>query len=304
MSLKVALVLVLSLGSSPAVFAQPTSGAPGTGEGTEPVAIAGLLGGNVLVPLAQYVDGRWVRTWPLPDHDVEERIQSIADVPRGWYPAPGGVPRDWRLRAEGMNVEEALTTGAPVLGQAHCQAVWGLSLSGKAQAGHETTAIAVGGTAFVRSFGVSAPDSATLPFLARQAAQLESAAIDRSPAEPERTYDVRCANLETSGALCAFESVRNLTEPADPGLESERVVTVQGWFLKSRGSNRYLGGNATLTDGDVKELRSVIPFVVIGSDARTFVVVKEHGYEDESFKVLEVRGSDLKELLEIEGGGC
>ena len=46
------------------------------------VAIAGLLGGNTLVPLAQFVAGRWVTTWPKPGEQVELKFSKRDDLPK------------------------------------------------------------------------------------------------------------------------------------------------------------------------------------------------------------------------------
>jgi hypothetical protein len=61
---------------------------------------------------------------------------------------------------------------------------------------------------------------------------------------------------------------------------------------------------ATLSDCDPKELRTTVPLVLIAADEHTFVVVREHGYENESFAVFEVRGNQLNLVLEVPGGGC
>ncbi len=105
--------------------------------------------------------------------------------------------------------------------------------------------------------------------------------------------------------FCSFEASRQLgsqspdTEPG-PG----DIVVVQGWFARSPEGFSLLQAKATLTDTDAKELRTVIPMVLIAVDGRSFIVVREHGYEDESFAVFEFRGKQLHPLLEVRGGGC
>ena len=114
-------------------------------------------------------------------------------------------------------------------------------------------------------------------------------------------YELECVETgEDERRLCSFETSRPLGN--DPGCDD--VLVVQGWFASSPEGFTLLRSNATLTDCDGKELRTVTPLVLIGADARAFVVVREHGYEDESFAVFELRSDQLRPVLEVPGGGC
>ena len=79
---------------------------------------------------------------------------------------------------------------------------------------------------------------------------------------------------------------------------------VQGWVARVSEGFTALQANATITDCDAKELRTWAPLVFVTADARTFVVVREHGYEDESFVVSELRDNGLHRVLDVPGGGC
>jgi hypothetical protein len=281
------------------------------------VAIAGLLGGSTLVPLAQYVAGRWVRTWPLPDEEVEKTIRTVDELPRSWYPVPGGLPNEWFLWHEDLR-GVPLHVGVPVLGEAHCQAVWGLSTRLQ-PFGHETTAIVTNGQADIEPFEYSALGGAADPslraFLEAEAERAEIPAIRSSRKDAEAvlahrrdclTYELSCVEpAKGDRELCSFEVSQQLgkrSPDSDPGCDD--IVVVQGWFARSPEGFTLLQAKATLTDCDAKELRTVIPLVLIEVDARSFVVVREHGYEDESFAVLELRGNQLHPVLQIRGGGC
>lgn len=300
------------LGSGAASVADAASGA------AKAVAIAGLLGGNTLVPLAQYVRGQWVRTWPLPDEQVDRALRTVDQLPRAWYPDPRGLPMEWFLWTEELR-GVPVPVGAPVLGEAHCQAVWGLSTP-LLPLGHETTAIATNGQSGIQPFALStlagAPDPRLRELLPAEAEKAEIAAIrsKRSDADAllarrhdyDREYHLACATTAAGNStLCSFETSRRLgSSPleADPGCDD--VVVVQGWLASSSGGVTALQPNVVLTDCDAKGLRTWAPLILVAAGARTFVVVREHGYEDESFVVFELRDGRPHRVLEVPGGGC
>jgi hypothetical protein len=282
------------------------------------VAIAGLLGGNTLVPLAQYVAGQWVRTWPLPDTEVTRTFRGVEELPRSWYPVPGGLPTDWILWAENQR-GIPLHVGAPILGQAHCQAVWGLSTRLQSF-DHETTAIATNGQSdnhpFTHSTLEGAVDPRLRPFLRAEVEKAESAAIRTSRKgandelarrrDSEFVYQLSCVRTgKEDRKLCSFEASRRLGGRSSEGNAGcDDIVIVQGWFATSLDGFTLVQAHGTATDCDSKELRTTTPLLLIVADARTFVVVREHGYEDESFAVFELRGNRLQPALEVPGGGC
>lgn len=284
----------------------------------ESVAIAGLLGGNTLVPLAQFVGGRWVRTWPEPGDQVDRKLARMDEIPRAWYPSQGGVPIEWFLWVEGVD-GVPIRVGSPKLAEAHCEAVWGLSTRLVAN-GHETTTIATSARSGVRSFGRStvwaAADQHLRTFLREQFDNAEMAAIRSGRRDADSVlshrpdcdpvYELDCVSTgHDDDELCSFEASRRLgTKPseADPGCDE--IAVVQGWYRTSPETFTLLQVSGLLTDCDGKELRSSAPLVLIEAGGRSFVVVREHGYEDESFAVFEIRSDGLQQVLEVPGGGC
>jgi hypothetical protein len=279
------------------------------------VAIAAIVGGNILVPLGQYTAGRWVRTWPGPDEHVARKFGRVEDPPRSWY--PGGLPSEWFLWTEDLH-GVPLRVGAPTLAEAHCQTVWGL-LTRLQPFGHETTAIATSVQSGVQPFETSTLQLADDPGLwaslkaASERSEIAAIRSTRKDAEVvlsrrrpdwDPIYRINCVGTgKDDDELCSFETSRRLgTQPAEAGCDE--VAVVQGWYARSPAAFSPLRASATLTDCDAKELRSSIPLALIAADGRTFVVVREHGYEDESFAVFELRGNRLEQVLEVPGGGC
>jgi hypothetical protein len=308
---RLSLSLLLPLSLVPFVAVSASSPRPSV------VAIAGLLGGNTLVPIAQFAVGRWERTWPRPDEQVEMTFGKIEELPKAWFPAPGGVPSEWFLWTEDIH-GVPLRAGAPVLGQAHCLAVWGLSTRLQ-PFDHETTAIATNVQSGIRPFETSrlgAFSDARLTALLRAAfekSETEAIRLKRTDAKTmpahrpafEPIYQLRCVQTaRDSDEFCSFAATRPLgaaRSAADSACDE--VVVVQGWVAKTGQDFTLLKADATLTDCDAKELRTSSPLVLVSAGSRTFIVVREHGYEDESFVVFEVRGRRLERVLEVPGGG-
>ncbi len=297
-------------------LALATSAATPTPSRKPPVlAFAGLLGGNTLVPLAQYADGKWVRTWPRPGEEVERRFKT---VPRSWYPVEGGVPKEWYLWTEHLR-GVPLRVGTPVLAEAHCEVVWGLST--RLQKGdHETTAIATSVQAGVQPFVPSTVGAWTIDslrnFLRTEIEKAEAAEIRVKPSDAKALQshgpvgdsfiEISCVWAgKDDDELCSFQATRRLgTGFQQAEIRCDEIAIVRGWYLESAGAFTLLKSAVTLTDCEGKDDRSAIPLVLITADSRRFIVVREHGYEDESFVVLEVLGNRIEPVLEVAGGGC
>jgi hypothetical protein len=297
-------------------LALATSAAAPTPSRKPPVmAIAGLLGGNTLVPLAQFARGKWVRTWPLPGEDVERKFKTL---PRSWYPVEGGVPKEWYLWTEHLR-GVPLWVSVPALAEAHCEVVWGLSTRLQ-NSGHETTAIATSVQTGVQPFIPFTAGAWTMDplrnFLRTETEKAEAAEIrlKRSDAEAllsrrpdcDPVIEVSCVPLgREDDELCSFHASRRIgTRYQEAEFRCDDIAVVRGWYLRSAGVFTLLKSAVTLTDCDGKDERSAIPLVLITADSRRFIVVREHGYEDESFIVLEVRGNRIEPVLEVAGGGC
>jgi hypothetical protein len=303
------LALVIGLGG---LCSSASSAQTGT------VAIAGLLGGNTLVPLGQFVAGRWVRTWPAPNEQIEIKIGSLGEIPRSWYPIRGGIPKEWFLWTDEI-LGVPVRVKSPALVEAHCQAVWGLATR-LAVSGHETTAIATSIQSGVRPFGFSTvwPGGGVRlgAFLREQFDSAEVAAIrtERKDADAllkqrptcDPVYMLNCVSLaDGDHELCSFEASRPLgTKPNEADAECLETTVVQGWFKTTADGPTLLQISGVLTDCDAKELRNVQPSILIEIGGHTFVVAREHGYEDESFSVFELRAHEVTQVLKMPGGGC
>ena len=298
------------------ISASARSGDSVSSQEATPIAVAGLLGGSTLVPLGQFVSGRWVRTWPEPGEQVDRKLARVEDIPRAWYPIQGGMPKEWFVWTEGAH-GVPMRVGSPKLAESHCETVWGLSTR-LLPFDHETTAIATSVRTGIRPFGQrtlgATGDEHITTFLRDQFEKAEIAAvrIGRKDADlvlkgrptSDPVYELSCVNTgKEDDQICSFEASRRLgTKPPDPGCDE--VMVVQGWYKLSVDSVTLLQVSGLLTDCDAKDLRTVTPMLFIDAGTRSFVVVREHGYEDESFTVIEVWGNELRQALSVAGGGC
>ena len=127
------------------------------------VAIAGLLGGNTLVLFGSMLRGNGLEPGHYPMRKSKRTFRRVEELPRNWYPVPGGMPTEWFLWNEHLR-GVPLPVGGPILGEAHCQAVWGLSTRLQ-PFGHETTAIATNGQSDIHPFEHSTLDGTADPRL-------------------------------------------------------------------------------------------------------------------------------------------
>lgn len=84
----------------------------------------------------------------------------------------------------------------------------------------------------------------------------------------------------------------------------DNVSFLESWVLKNKdGALSLLNDSFSLTDCDGKERGGgVISFSVMTVNNRTFVLAVEHGWEDESYVVYELKDFGLIRLLETSGG--
>jgi hypothetical protein len=236
-----------------------------------PEIVGGLLGGSTIVPLAKFVDGKWVRAAPLDP-------KTASSYPRTWYAWTESLQR------------VPIRSGEVRRAEAHCAEVRGLSTTLQTL-GHETTAF-VTSSDRAKVFAGAGWDEPDLRRLALEELTRAGAALG------EHEVSVRCVDLAADAQLCAFEAwSRERARDCGP------VVFVRGW-MSSGASTQVLTRDVTHTDCEEKMVRTADPELLLDLAGRKFVVVREHGYEDESFTILELTASAIRTLLKVPGTGC
>ena len=67
---------------------------------------------------------------------------------------------------------------------------------------------------------------------------------------------------------------------------------------------KFLSSEFIATDCDGKETHDVVPNVVISVQGRYYVVSENYGYECESYMIHQLIDDSMKEVLNVDGGGC
>ena len=83
------------------------------------------------------------------------------------------------------------------------------------------------------------------------------------------------------------------------------VTIMTGWLMPTdTGTYAVLHPRVFLTDCDAKEGRTAVPFGAFRVSNQLYWVIQEHGYEDESYLIAELRQSGIRYPIEVNGGGC
>jgi hypothetical protein len=78
-----------------------------------------------------------------------------------------------------------------------------------------------------------------------------------------------------------------------------------GWLVPAdAGTHTLVDPRVFLTDCDLKEVRTGLPLAAFRVSGQVFWVVQEHGYEDETYVIAEIRETEIRYVVEVNGGGC
>ncbi|MGH9845335.1 MAG: hypothetical protein ACREEM_42015 [Blastocatellia bacterium] len=79
----------------------------------------------------------------------------------------------------------------------------------------------------------------------------------------------------------------------------------KGWILQdNRGGLKLVDGRHILSDCDLKAAASSRLLGILPLRDGIFLITEDHGYEDESYAILELKGSRIKQVLNVHGGSC
>jgi hypothetical protein len=280
------------------------------------VAIARADG--ALVPFAAHEAGRWDRAWPEADEATD--VTDIDRVPSIWRRRGDRVPDVWQVSpASGGAPIQAQVSGIEVVG-AHCSQQVALKTSlPQTKAEHPF------------KFGV-AVDSSSVPVAAVE----EVSPSDPAWAAAERVVVASFSRLETDEArrtdlelpretpapvaritalyreagsprsplyVLAEKSYRTARFPEGP--ECNAITLMTGW-LTPTDTDTYtlLDPRVFVTDCDAKGARTGLPLGALRASGRLFWVLQEHGYEDETYLIVDIGPSEIRYPIDVNGGGC
>jgi hypothetical protein len=300
------MVLVLSL-------TQIAASAP------RPFTVAVVRDDGRLVPFAAWNGASWEAAVLAGALSTAPALDDISGV---WSRQGERLPRTWRVwRAAGGPPLWARVRAAEVVDH-HCER--GLALATNLRmppteefAGVEST------------FGVAMHDLAvhvrTIEVVAastlRSAAErvIRPAFDSREKARAEETqrtlpHDrpipaVRITRLlrqaGRSRSPLYFEAERVYATGPGGDLSCPFHTIMTGWLGSTDdGGLALLDSSVFVTDCDRKEARSGLPLAALRVASHWFWIMREHGYEDETFHIVETGPAHVREALEVEGGGC
>ena len=289
-----------------------------------------------LVPFAAWNGAAWERAWPAAGEAIPARIDvetglpaptDVDAVPSVWSRRAAPVPRTWSVRpAAGGRPIRTRVRGAEIV-VAHCggqvalatdlpdptaddDGMFRLGLEGRfgvAVAGSAPT-IAIEHVSRASPSWKEARQVVRAGFDAREKAKAEASRRELPryrPTPPVRLLTLR-GQAGAPNAPLYFESERSY--PTGPFFADRTCPTktlMSGWLVRSAaGALTLLDPKVFVTDCDGKEVNTLFPLGAVRAGTRSFWVMQEHGWEDESFVLLDVGPSHVKQVMKVEGGGC
>ena len=277
------------------------------------LAIVRLDGG--LVPFAAYDEGRWERAWPEADETAD-----LAEVPSVWRRRAEHVPDVWHVwPASGGQLVEARVSGVEVV-EAHCSSQIALKTNltrndaehpRKIGVAADSPSVPVGAIEEVRrtdALWVEIERVVLASFSRVEASRASSSRAQLPRETPSPTAQITALYREAGSSrspmyFVAEKKYRSARSPQDPKCTAVTIVT--GWVVPTAaGAYVMRDARVFLTDCDGKEVRTAIPLASLRFPGRVFWILQEHGYEDETYLIAEIRQSDVLYPINVNGGGC
>ena len=279
---------------------------------------------GTLVPFAQYSNGGWSNPWPRPRRsaesiyatDTEVLPHSLGELPEPWFRQCGKVPETWYFWSLAA-APAVLTASRLVQVENHSQTNWALLTNfpkQSAEGGHHRNigvALSVNEKIEpmieIKTESVEAADA--LSFIKQLFDEAETAELNKIRAERAKVKmsitQLRRSKSSLNGKhLYYFEAEKQYGQPAastDPRCND--VSLFQGWMeATERGGLGLMDSRLFLTNCDRKGPGSATPLGIMSLKHQIFVFVSEHGWEDESYIILELSNSGLHKVLETFGG--
>jgi hypothetical protein len=308
---------------------------------TSQFMIGMLRADGTLVPFAQYGNGGWWNPWPKPRDVAESIYaesnevmpNSLADLSEPWFNQCGTIPTLWFFWSSAGTSTE-LRASKLVRVRAHSGTNWGLLTDLPQRTSqdplHDIIGVAVTVRQkiepFIKTETASTQGKEINSFIKQIFDVEETAEIDRMREEtppaiansssfPFSLSSEDRAKVEASlTVLYGSSSVVNgkhvyyfeaekqyqTRTASDPGCYD--VSLFQGWIsTDEKGGMGLMAGNFVFTDCDRKGPSTMIPVGIITLKDQVFLFVREHGWEDESYTILELNQSRLQRVLQTVG---
>ena len=318
--MKTILIILLSLAFVPVSAQQHGAGVPQYLIGT-------LRADGTLVPFAQYSNGGWWNPWPKP-RQVPESIyaestgvvnNSLADLSEPWFTQCLHLPTPWFFwSSDGTVTELKASKVVPVT--AHSGTNWGLLTDlpkrNSKDPLHDILGVAIIPRQTIESFikidtastqGKEIGSFIRQIFDVHEKDEIQRTRIERSPsvakAETSLTILYRSSYVVDGKYIYYFEAEKQYPKRTASGEpDCYDVSLFQGWVsADEKGGMGLMDSHFVFTDCDRKGPSTMIPLGMMTLQEQTFVFVREHGWESESYTILELNKSGLHRVLETIG---
>jgi hypothetical protein len=306
------LLIILSMSMVSTLMQEPRlQHEPLQNAGTGHFKVSILREDSVLIPFAEYRDGKW--SAPLPKQEAYGSSEnSLADLPEAWFVKDNEFSATWYFwPSDGP--PKVLNASKIVKVVNHGPENWGLACDypGKplqANEHHKNIGIALDVETKVESpleLTNSSPDSKRiLKFI-----QPTSFPSDEGRPKTELTLSNVYRNRSAIDGqyiyhFLAKKEYRKTGSSIDPNCND--ISLLKGWILQNKQDElKLLDNQIALTDCDLKiDFPFVRPLGILIVGDRAFIFTEDHGYEDESYSIFEMNGSGIKRVLNIYGGGA
>jgi hypothetical protein len=283
---------------------------------------------GVLVPFAEYRHGLWWNPWPeqpiQPSENNEVVPKTLDGHPEPWFQQCEKAPTTWYLWSS-ADSRLALKTSETLQVQNHSHTNWGLMTDypnkqkTEKNSHHNNVGIALSADLIGQSMiGVEKGNSESNEIIAYVKSAFnhsERDELDRLKADPATNDYLATRGFPSSSEqrskakLMITKLYRNRSSmdgqyiyyiEVEKQYNCSSISFLKGWVLKRKdGTLVLLNDRFGLTDCDGKERgESVELFSVLTINQRTFLFAVEHGWENETHKIYELKDFELALVLE------
>jgi hypothetical protein len=301
-----------------------------------------LRADGTLVPFAEYGNGGWYNPWPNPGQisqrvyaaSIEAVPHSLGDLSEPWFRQCGKIPTNWYFSSPSGAFTQ-LRASKVVKVENHSQANWGLLTDfpkeQSAESDHcQDCNIGVALTIkekiepTIKVNANSSEDKDILSFVKQVFDEQETQELNRIRAErtpaggelsmlslssEERKHVGLSATIlyrtksPVNGEHIYYFEAQKEYKASQNGRACSDISLFQGWIsTQGKGGLGLMDSNLVFTDCDIKGPSFMTPLGVMTLKDRAFLFVTEHGWEDESYLILELNNSGLHRVLETFGG--
>jgi hypothetical protein len=281
---------------------------------------------GVIMPFAVYDGKQWSNPWPQEEYDGTSRIQqesvytTLGKIPKSWYAPLNAIPEKWNIVQSGGKTG-IINITRPALVFSHCFQRWALigEKSKKENVGKIGDFYRLAPTLFLATTIHQQRSNITIPDKESDEYQeiynainsaittYESAAKhpipvgERDIVKTELLTIARNETIQNGSFIYYVEAKKDY----EKNRSNPCISYFNGWILKnSTNQLSFIRREFNIYRNEMMHLSSDRVFGVLTLDARSYWIIRDRGYEGESWLILDVSPSGTTPTLKVSGGGC